>query len=333
MIFNLDFDPELMTYQDGYDNALHHSAHFQAYAEELASRLVEQYSLHGKTIVEIGCGDGYFLRKLCRLGGNRGWGFDPSYSGICNDEDDVTIVQEYFDVTSAPKNIDFVCCRHVLEHIPNPSQFMRQLRDTLPKETTVYFEVPNADFTLEEGGIWDILYEHCSYYTENPLKRLFRDADFQILSTKPAYGGQFLQLEATTGQEQADCVNEDATRVRRIEQALQFESSYKATISRWTQRLEEYKEQTKQVAIWGAGTKGIMFLNSVPGASSVMAVVDINPRKHGRFIVGTGTPIVGPSDLKNEPPDVVLVMNPVYYDEVCEQLNDLTIDAEVLRID
>ena len=61
-------------------------------------------------------------------------------------------------------------------------------------------------------------------------------------------------------------------------------------------------------------------------------MVDINPAKQGKFAAGTGHEIVGPDHLRNEPPDVVLVMNPVYLDEISESVRQMGIDARVLTV-
>ena len=58
MIWNAAFEPERMVYAPGYENALHFSPKFQAFAEELAKGLVDRFDLKGKHVFEIGCGDG-----------------------------------------------------------------------------------------------------------------------------------------------------------------------------------------------------------------------------------------------------------------------------------
>ena len=44
-VFNLAFDPALVKYAEGYENSLHHSPRFQAYAEELAADLRRELGL------------------------------------------------------------------------------------------------------------------------------------------------------------------------------------------------------------------------------------------------------------------------------------------------
>jgi C-methyltransferase C-terminal domain len=71
------------------------------------------------------------------------------------------------------------------------------------------------------------------------------------------------------------------------------------------------------VALWGAGAKGVTFANLVdPECRHLACVVDVNPRKQGKFLPGTGHPIVPPERLLHEGVQSVLVLNPNYFDEI-----------------
>jgi hypothetical protein len=82
-------------------------------------------------------------------------------------------------------------------------------------------------------------------------------------------------------------------------------------------------------AVWGAGAKGVNFLNVVPGASAMNAVIDLNPHKQGRYASGTGTPIVPPAELVGRRISSVIVMNPVYYQEIVEMASALDRNLEI----
>ena len=60
----------------------------------------------------------------------------------------------------------------------------------------VYFEVPNVLFTLRQNGVWDIIYEHRSYFGPQSLHRLFTSAGFHVRDVRESFGGQYLSLEA-----------------------------------------------------------------------------------------------------------------------------------------
>jgi hypothetical protein len=87
-----------------------------------------------------------------------------------------------------------------------------------------------------------------------------------------------------------------------------------------------------RVVVWGAGSKGVTFLNTVRGADWIEYVIDINPRKQGMYIPGGGQPIVSPEMLAEHRPSTVLVMNPIYQDEIRGRLSRMGIKANVLAV-
>jgi C-methyltransferase C-terminal domain len=83
--------------------------------------------------------------------------------------------------------------------------------------------------------------------------------------------------------------------------------------------------------LWGAGAKAVTFLNIVdPAGSSISHVVDINPRKVGRFIAGSGQEIVDPSAVSELRPDVLVLTNPIYREEIGASLHAFGLDPEIL---
>ncbi|HEY8475331.1 MAG TPA: class I SAM-dependent methyltransferase [Chloroflexota bacterium] len=336
-IFNAAFDPDLMRYDQRYENSLHCSVHFQQYATALAERLLRQYDLHGKTIIEIGCGQGDFLRLLCQLGNNRGIGFDPAYQRDAPDgaplPGDVTIVRDYYSDRYAHYRADFVCCRHTLEHVPDPTGFVSMVRRAIADqwETVVFFEVPNALHTLRELAVWDLIYEHCSYFTGATLARLFCENGFQVSLVAETFEGQFLTLDATParlrGREPCGRPGE----VEEIERIVRsFPRRYAGKVASWSRILERIDATGARAVVWGAGSKGVSFLNALPASRLIEYVVDINPRKQGMHVVGTGHEIVPPEFLARYRPDLVVVMNPVYVREIGQMLEELGVTAELV---
>ena len=78
-ICNMAFVQELTEYSGRYEETQGFSGTFNKYHQELAEDLIKRYQLQNKSVLEIGCGKGEFLELLCRLGGNKGLGFDPGY--------------------------------------------------------------------------------------------------------------------------------------------------------------------------------------------------------------------------------------------------------------
>lgn len=334
-IFNLAFDSKLMEYSHDYENSLHFSPRFQEYARSLALRLLERYQLYDKDIIEIGSGRGDFLRLLCQLGGNRGVGFDPSYGrepSESTDADQITFIRDFYSERYAGYQADLICCRHVLEHIEHPVDFIanvhRSIGDRL--DTAVYFEVPNVLFTLQELGIWDVIYEHCSYFSRSSLARAFWRGGFNVDGIRASFAGQFLGIEARPSRDSAAPVGPETGGADEMaDDVLAFAERYRRKVQTWQQILQGTREAGQRVVVWGAGSKGVTFLNALKTRDQIEFVVDINPRKQGMYIAGTGQQIVAPEFLRDYAPDVVIVMNPVYMDEIGQLVYSLGLQVQL----
>ena len=335
-IFNAAFDPREMDYSPRYENSLHFSARFQQYASALAGQLVERYDLHHKKVVEIGSGQGDFLALICKLGQNQGIGFDPSYRGGSQDGAQIEFIQDYYSEKYAHIQADLVCSRQTLEHIYSPSDFVSGLRQVTRGNpaTVFFFEVPNGRFLLNGLSIWDIIYEHYSIFSRPSLQALFARSGFRSLRLEETFAGQYLTIEALAckeGEQPEDLPPQADLRGLQADVDA-FKQNFDQKIQYWRNKLLQSEAKGRCAVVWGAGSKGVTFLNvlNVPGA--IRNVVDINPRKRNKFIAGSGHRIVAPEDLRSLRPDLVLVMNKVYQQEIRSQLDDLGLKAELMAI-
>lgn len=322
-VYNRAFDPLKTQYGRHYENSLHYSPRFNAYAESLAARLVDRYQLRERTIVEIGCGKGDFLNLLCRLGENRGIGFDPSYEDDRLAEADrgrFEVIRDYYSEKYSDIEADIVVCRHVLEHIEHPRRFLTSIRKAVESRGRVpfVFEVPDAMYTLRDLGIWDLIYEHCSYFTFVSLERLFMGSGFEPVSLCSEFGGQYILLEAYPlggpHGERASRNEEDMTEVK--VHANAFAREYRRKVANWRRILRDAKRDREKIVVWGAGSKGITFLNIMGPDSKIEYIVDVNPHKKGLFVPGTGQEVVDPAALSAIRPDRIVIMNVVYKEEI-----------------
>lgn len=338
-IGNIGFDPDRLEYTQAYENSLDFSPRFQQYARTLAERLVERYDLHDKTIIELGCGKGDFLAMLCELGNNRGIGFDPTYVPLPEHEhlaDRVTFIQDLYSEKYAEYRGDFICCRHTLEHIPEPTALLRTLYNVVGDrpDTGIFFEVPNALDTFRNLAIWDIIYEHCCYFTPVSLTRAFSSCGFDVGDVTEEFRGQFLCLEARPSRDPQKSAKSPAEEVRQLADDISaFKRKFQDKVADWKQKLEQMTAGGQRVVTWGAGSKGVTFLNFLRGNVPIEYVVDINPRKHGMYVAGTGQKIVPPEFLVEYKPDVAIAMNPIYEQEIRKVLDDLGLQSCRVRND
>ncbi len=334
-INNMAFDPARVDYDPIYDNSLYFSRTFQKYSEGVARDLVERYDLHGKKVIEIGCGKAEFLAQVCALGNNRGTGFDPSFvAGNANLEvgQGIAVILDVYSERYAHCAADFIICRQVFEHIANPRPLLESLRRAFAHNSggALFFEVPSASFIFQKRSFWDILYEHCFYYSSGALARLFSSCGFDVLRVSETFGGQYVCLEARPCLGTIGSMNDAGADLHSMRRDIQqFANAFRHHCSHWKKILEHFGAEGKRIVLWGAGTKGTLFLNTFRDISSLEYIVDVNPRKWGLYIPGSGQKAVSPEFLKKYRPDIVLIMNSNYRDEIARQVSSLELAPEL----
>lgn len=333
LIQNVAFDPAVMDYSVDYEDSQAHSPRFVAFATELAQHLDRRYHLRDAAVVEIGCGKGDFLTVLSNVTGASGVGFDPAYRPGPVQADEamrVRFVADRYSERYADVAADLVVCRHTLEHIHDVHSFVSMVRGAIGdrRDTAVLFEVPEVVRILAEEAFWDVYYEHCAYFSAGSLARLFRSCGFEVLDLWTGFDDQYLLLEARPGTSTTELPLEEEPQ------------SLAPLVDRFGQRVPERLEALRaqldgfvdtghNVVLWGASSKAVSYLTSLGVGHEVTGVVDINPRKHGRYLAGTGHRILAPADLPVHHPDVVLLMNPAYADEVGHALRDMDVTARL----
>ncbi|MFY9974054.1 MAG: class I SAM-dependent methyltransferase [Chromatiaceae bacterium] len=338
-ISNLAFEPALTEYSGRYEETQGFSPTFNAFHRALAERLIERYDLHGKDIVEIGCGKGEFLMLLCELGGNRGVGFDP---GVRHERiqgpaaESVRFVPDFYSEAHAEVQGDFFACKMTLEHIAPTGDFVRTVRNAIGERagTLVFFQIPETTRILESCAFEDIYYEHCSYFTPGSLARLFRRSGFEVLGLSTEYQGQYLTIEARAAPEPVDQTplpeEQDLGRVRDL--VGSFPGRFAAKRTQWEARIREAAAKGRRIVLWGSGSKAVSFLTTLELGDAIQYAVDINPYRQGHFLPGTGQEILAPEALTTYRPDLVVIMNAVYREEIARDLERLGLAPELVAL-
>ena len=337
-IQNDAFDPALIDYRTRYEDSQCFSPRFQAFAHELAERLIATYDLRGRDVLEIGCGKGDFLALLCEAGGCRGVGIDPSYQTgrlEASAMSRLEFIPEFYSRDDRHRRFDLLCCRHTLEHLPAVRDFVSMVSEGLVESpgSAVFFEVPDVTRVLEELAFWDLYYEHCSYFSIGSLARLFRSCGFEVLRLSRDFDDQYLLLDARRGDPRSGPRFSEEDDLERLASAVRrFADEVPRFLVSWQQRLARLSESGRKAVLWGAGSKAVGFLSALDVGPEIGCVVDINPHKQGMHLAGTGHRIVSPAFLKEYDPDLVIVMNSIYQDEIRADLAAMGLEPEVIGL-
>ncbi len=331
---NRQFEPDKLPFEPGYEASLFFSPVFRDYMDQLIERLIDTYDLRGKNIVEVGCGAGGFLELLCQRGDNHGVGFDPTLSGELTKQvgnGSVRLVRDYFGEQYADLPCDFICCLSVMEDLPQPVEFVTGLRHILGnRPVDGYFEVFNGMRPFEHQETWSVLYEQCNLFSEQTFADLFCRGGFEVLKSGKSYmGDQYVYAEVSTSSQNNEIQHPSTDTGGDLPDAIvQFSQHYQRCLSEWRERLSRLKAEGKRVVLWGSAGKGVSFLNAFKDLRAVDCVVDINERRQGKFMPGTGERIVSPEQMREYRPDLVIVSNGIYEPEIRQQMSELGVDTE-----
>lgn len=334
LVFNREYDISKEIFRPGYEVALRHSEIFRNFIAGVAERLTSRFDLNDKRIVEIGCGDAYFLRALAATGNNHCTGIDPTVSneGMQKVENGtIQLIRDYFGPKYQNIETDFICCLSVLEAIPRPAPFLEAVHTLASQsDAPLYFEVFNAWRAFQEQEVWSVHYEQCNYFGPDSLKNIFEHHGYSVGEIAPCYqGDQYLFVEALPARVSAQKIDQQAV-LDVPEVLLSFNQAFTEKLDLWRRRFDQFRTDGDRVVVWGSGGKGITFLNTVAGADIVEFVAEINPDKQGKFVPGSGQKIVPPEFLAEYQPHKIIITNALYQKEMKGQALDLGVNAEFL---
>lgn len=335
---NLAFDPSMMVYDTTMDTNLHHSPAFQAFSADLVEHLAQRYDLAGKRVLDIGCGQGEFLRELCHIAGCGGVGYDAMYVGPTQPAP-ATNSDPIFHSTQAPRgadlpDFDLVTSRHWIEHLADPHDFLVDLRQRAGgRPVRGYFEVPDACYDLATAG-WEVIYPHISYFDAYSLCRLVERAGWQVEDTGTLFSGMFRFIEisanGTSPRTATTPLPNTSHRDRQLAAIAGFSDRHHAQRISWQRRLAHLADSGARPALWGAGSRAVQFLTFADRDHRLASVVDLNPRKWERYLPITAHRVDPPASLAAVSPKTVIITNPAYRSEVSEALAGMGIEAELL---
>jgi hypothetical protein len=324
-LWNKEFDPKKMDYGKGYNNSVQASKAYLAHQNLMTEKVLANSG--AINYLEIGCGAGEFIEALDRTGRlTTAIGFDPVWSGQRSFGSHVTIWPDYFNSNTArklPSNINVVCSRHTIEHIPKPRDFIRDISEFISRRRVkLFLETPDATWILRNVAFEDLFYEHCSLFTPQSMQYLL--AEFGLVSTvTPVFGGQYMWIEAEAG---------IAPAIVEVEVEDDLVDGYVAkshdALIHW-RRIVQSMRRMGPVALWGAASKGVTFALLVEG---IDCAIDLNSTKQGCFMPVSAIPIVSPWEAMDRGVGSIIIMNPNYEAEIHRTVEEMGWKADVFSL-
>jgi SAM-dependent methyltransferase len=308
--------------------------HSRRYADEMIERLSLAGSSH---VVEIASNDGYLLqffheRQIPVLG------IEPAanVAKVALQKGIPTLV-EFFGRDTArslagESAADLLLGNNVLAHVPDLNDFVAGMKILLKPGGVITMEFPHL-MRLIADNQWDTIYhEHFSYFSFLTVSRVFEAHGLRLFDVEelPTHGGS-LRVYGCHSDDAHKAETSEASELRERERAAGYERldtylGYGLRVEQDKRQILSFlidlKAQGLRVAGYGAPAKGNTLLNYCGVRRDFIDYTcDLNPHKQGSFLPGSHIPIRSPDALREDEPDVVLILPWNLTQEIVEQLS------------
>ena len=308
-LVQLDVEP-VAYYRDvirsgGYSTTMHRLRH------EQYERFLSICPVEGKRILEVGCGQGEFLRVW------REDGFRVDAYGIENDAalvekavaDQLQVTQAFAEeetcaLPGAP--FDGFCSFNFLEHQADPNGMLRCIYHNLTQEAYGLITVPSLEYILEKESYYELIRDHLVYYSQDTFRFVLEKNGFHVRSMR--------------------IVNRDTweaivEKKKKIDTA-NLEANQTALRNEVNSLINSLEAKGNRLAVWGASHQGLTILSSMGLAKHVQYVIDSAPFKQGKYTTGSHIPIVSVKHFHEDPVQAILIIAPGYTDEIASVIRN-----------
>ncbi|HEY4428074.1 MAG TPA: class I SAM-dependent methyltransferase [Solirubrobacteraceae bacterium] len=308
--------------------------HSRRYADEMIGRLGLDGGSH---VVEIASNDGYLLqffhdRQIPVLG------IEPAgnVAKVALQKGIPTLVEFFGRETAGSlageSSADLLLGNNVLAHVPDLNDFVAGMKILLKPGGVITMEFPHL-MRLMEDNQWDTIYhEHFSYFSFLTVSRVFEAHGLRLFDVEelPTHGGS-LRIFGCHEEDPAKAESDAARELRQREREAGYEEldtylGYGRRVEADKRQILDFlidlKQEGLRIVGYGAPAKGNTLLNYCGVRRDFIDYTcDLNPHKQGHFLPGSHIPIRSPEAIREDRPDVVLILPWNLKDEIVQQLS------------
>jgi len=291
----------------------------------------------GDLVIDIGANDGTLLRQY-KTPGLITIGFEPSDLWKLGIKGNSKMINDYFNHETfqrecgneKAKVITSIAMFYDLE---DPNTFVEDIKKCLDKDGVWIIQMNYLGLMLENNTFDNICHEHLEYYSLLSLQNLLNRHDMEPFDVElnDVNGGSFrIYIRHKGGKIKSFLGAEERLRtLKAYEEKMGFDNN--RAYDNFAKRIEKTKsdvmdflnqevKEGKKIFIYGASTRGLVVLQYFGiDKELIKAAVDKNPEKHGKYIVGTGIPIMSVEEYRKKKPDYLFVLPYHFIEEIKDQ--------------
>lgn len=294
------------------------------------------------SILDIGCAKGGLLATLKMQGYNNLTGMDPSPS--CVDQVKAQGIDaicgglfgENFTQAALDRQFDCVVVSHVIEHVYDLANAIKNSLSFVKTGGLLYLEVPDASrytqYYVTPYHYFD--FEHINHFDGHSLNNLMspygcrhvisgkKDLQHSNIVYYPAVYSIY-RKNATPGKRQK--IQPDFTSRENITRyiGMSKEADY------WPE-LQSLAKSGEKIVVWGAGAYALrLYKMSLLSKCNIAAFIDNDPKKQGREF-DAKVKIYLPKEILPDFKEVIVVCSSVYNNEIVKEIDSMRLTNRVV---
>ena len=332
-------DPNTMfshyTYRSGINKG------YVTHCREMATDFAKRYQLTEDSFhVDIAGNDGTLLKQFKQVIGLRALNVDPAANLVAIAESEgVESVADFWSfglarqIAQSHGLADLITATNVFAHVDDVHDFVTAAKWLLKPDGVLVLEFPYLVDMINSVEFDTVYFEHLSYFSILPLRRLCEDVGMRILAVEKQniHGGTIRVAIVSDSSRRETCESvarfvaaEKATGVDRLEWYAGYSGKVNKFIADFSDNLVQLKLAGKKIAAFAASAKGNTLLNSACISTDIIDyIADETPEKIGKFSPGTGIPIVHKQTIVKNRPDYVVILSWNFATEIIEKLGKI----------
>jgi SAM-dependent methyltransferase len=316
---------------------------FRDHFRNAAETYIGEFNLNSNSVVvDIGSNDGVGLVPFKEVG-VKVVGVDPAVNlaKLANDNG-IETINSYFDSDTAEKivakfgKVDLVTASNVFAHSDVVKDIAKNVFNMLKDDGCFIIEVQYLLDTIKDVTFDNIYHEHVNYWTITSLNNFFNGFGFCVVKVQhiDTHGGS-IRVYVKRQNSQVDSSVQQFLN-KELEFGIldskvydQFFKNIEAMKTNINNNLRSLKDKGLKIVGYGSPAKATTALNYFGvGRNYIDYIVEDNKLKHNKILPGVKIPIFPKEKLKEEKPDVVVIMAWNFAEEIKKNNKEL-IDAGI----
>lgn len=278
--------------------------------------VIQKYSDINDKIIEIGCSEGYILKKLESMGYNNLMGIEPGPQANIAINMGLNIYKGYFEeVKYDLGSVDVFLLVHVLEHFQDPFKIIDRITSILSDSGRIIIEIPN--FTgYHHQHLFFFNSTFINHYCQNHSLRIIQETHENSVS-------RYVIIKNEKTLDKLNSIqNTLSNEIQRAKSIQDDMHNKKDLLKRF------FKESLgKRIYWWGAGSLSTILLNQIDIdilEDIDLIVIDGDSQKVGNYLPGINIQVSSFKSIANTKIDRLIIASS-YYEEIQDTLREYNI--------